>query len=217
MADDKGKDQKADKKADAPAEGEGEKKGGVKALLTKLPVLIGGVMLVEAIVLFAGFKVMGGGPAAASADHADFDAHGDPAHADDGHDSDDGHGGGHSGEETGDAHAFVGEFGEVPVDSFRAPNRLNGRTYLYDVEVAVRVKTANKAEVEAKLKNSSGLVRDRLNRIVAGIDPEKLNGAAEPGLETFRRQVKHELDHVVGDGLIEQVLVPRCIPYRTDY
>ena len=123
MADDKGKDQKADKKADAPADGEGEKKGGIKALLTKLPVLIGGVMLVEAIVLFAGFKVMGGGPATASADHAEFDAHGEPAHDDDGHGgSDDGHGSGHGGEKAGgDAHAFVGEFGEVPVAASAPP------------------------------------------------------------------------------------------------
>ena len=56
-----------------------------------------------------------------------------------------------------------------------------------------------------------------MNRIIAGIDPQKLNGAVEPGLETLRRQVKYQLDQIVGEHVIEEVLVPRCIPYRTDY
>jgi hypothetical protein len=29
--------------------------------------------------------------------------------------------------------------------------------------------------------------------------------------------VKHQLDEIIGDGMIEEVLVPRCIPFRTDF
>ena len=61
------------------------------------------------------------------------------------------------------------------------------------------------------------LITDRIRTIIAQTDPEKLGGGSEPGLETLRRQVKYQLDHIVGEGLIDEVLVPRCIPFRTDY
>ena len=195
------------------------KKGGIMGLLTKLPVLIGGVMVIEAAVLLVGVKMMGGGgPASAGAAEVALDEHGNPLPAEEGHGG--GGGGGEHGEGGGhaaEAHGDPNDLAEVSVDSFRAPNRQNGRTYLYDVEIGVRVKNGVKEQVEAKLKNSKSLVRDRMNRIIAGIDPQKLNGAVEPGLETLRRQVKYQLDLIVGEGMIDEVLVPRCIPYRTDY
>lgn len=195
MADEKATEKTTDGAEEAKA-------GGIKGLLTKLPVLLGGVMVLEAITLFAGFKMLGGGPAEAGAHaaktHLEYDDHGNPiVHAE--------------GELTAE------EFAEVVVGSFRSPNRLNGRTYLYNLEISARVKADVKAKVDAKLSNSTALVKDRMNRIVASIDPEKLNGAAEPGLETLRRQVKYQLDLIVGDGLIEEVLIPQCIPYRADY
>ncbi len=62
---------KAEKKSDAAAPSAGDKgdgKGHVKGggLMTKTPVLLGAVMLLEAVVLFAGFKFIGGGPRAAT-------------------------------------------------------------------------------------------------------------------------------------------------------
>jgi flagellar basal body-associated protein FliL len=61
------------------------------------------------------------------------------------------------------------------------------------------------------------LIQDRIRTIIAQSDPEKLSGGSEPGLETLRRQVKYQLDEIIGDGMIDEVLVPRCIPFRTDY
>jgi flagellar basal body-associated protein FliL len=61
------------------------------------------------------------------------------------------------------------------------------------------------------------LIQDRVRTIMAQSDPEKLGGGSEPGLETLRRQVKYQLDEIIGEGMIEEVLVPRCIPFRTDY
>jgi hypothetical protein len=29
--------------------------------------------------------------------------------------------------------------------------------------------------------------------------------------------VKYQLDIILGDGVIEEVLVPKCIPFRTDF
>jgi hypothetical protein len=33
----------------------------------------------------------------------------------------------------------------------------------------------------------------------------------------LRRQVKYQLDEIIGEEMISEVLVPRCIPFRTDY
>src|SRR4051812_26941432 len=89
--------EKAEKKAEAaPAaatEKQDAKHGGAGGLLAKTPVLLGIVMVLEAVVLFAGFKFLGGGPKPASA--VDL-AQDDSGHGEGGHD--DGHGGGSHGE-----------------------------------------------------------------------------------------------------------------------
>ncbi len=203
---------KADKSSDASAGGKDAKKGGgIKGMLSKLPVLIGGVMTVEAVVLLVVVNLLSGGPAEADA-HGDeaeilyqLDDHGEPVLDD--------HGEPIPLEIKSHGPALV----EVPVDSFRAQNQLDGRTYLYDVDISVQVPSKHADEVKAKLEASTGLVRDRMTRIIRSIDPQKLNGTTEPGLETLRRQVRYQLDLIVGEGLIEEVLVPRCIPYRTSY
>src|SRR5882724_1362998 len=64
---------KESEKREAAGKPEAEKKaagsdggGGASGLLGKTPILLGGVMIIEAAVLFAGFKFLGGGhPAAA--------------------------------------------------------------------------------------------------------------------------------------------------------
>ena len=108
-------------------------------------------------------------------------------------------------------------FVEVEVLSFRAPNKQSGRTFLYDVSIYV-VAMADKEELVKKtFESRKALITDRVRTIIAQSDPEKLGGGSEPGLETLRRQVKYQLDEIVGEGVIEEVLVPRCIPFRTDY
>jgi hypothetical protein len=181
------------------------KKGG---FLTKTPVLLGGVMVIEAVLLFAGFKIFGGGApkAAAGAEIASAE-HGE------------GHGGGGEGEH-GDGKAGAPDtkkFVELQVVDFKAPNKVSGRTFLFDVTVFAVTKGDHGEKVKTALKDREALIKDRIRTIIAQSDPEKLMGSAEPGLETLRRQVKYQLDAIIGEGLIEEVLVPKCIPFRTDY
>jgi flagellar basal body-associated protein FliL len=218
---------KAEKKPDAAAKPEagGEhgakdaKKGG-GGLLTKLPVLLGGVMILEAAVLFAGFKFLGGGapksaPGAELVEEHDEEggAHGE-ANAEAGHES-----GGHG--ESGDAKPAKKVDKkrpiELPVVDFKAPNKVSGRTFLFDVSIFAVTKGANEEKVKSALKDREALIKDRVRTIIAQADPEKLLGSSEPGLETLRRQVKYQLDEIIGEGLIDEVLVPRCIPMRTDF
>ncbi len=177
--------------------------GGKAALLKKTPVLLGGVMVLEAVVLFAGFKLLGGGKphAAEGAEIVTEDPHG-------GHGA---HGDGHG--KGGDKKKTV----ELNVLDFKAPNKLSGRTFLYDVSIFIVTKGEFEKKVKDTLAEREALIKDRVRTIIAQSDPEKLVGGSEPGLETLRRQVKYQLDEIIGEGMIEEVLVPKCIPIRTDY
>jgi flagellar basal body-associated protein FliL len=105
---------------------------------------------------------------------------------------------------------------EIPLLDSRFPNKLTGRTFLYDVNIVVTTKSVTQDKVKDLISGHDALIKDRVRTIIAEIDPDKLGAGSEPGLETLRRQVKYQLDQIIGDGLIEEVLVPRCIAFRTD-
>jgi flagellar basal body-associated protein FliL len=227
-----------DKGKEAAADGaEKPKKGG---LLGKTPVLLGIAMVVEAVVLFAGFKFLGGSPKSAGAEVAAADAKAEG----EGHEEKkaDDHGGGHEEKKAeepaaghdekkpdaheADAHADPHAEGghapakvdkkrrvELTVVDFRAPNKQNGRMFLYDVTICIELRAASEEKTKAILTERAALIKDRIRTIIAQSDPEKLGGGSEPGLETLRRQVKYQLDEIVGEGVIDEVVVPRCIPF----
>jgi flagellar basal body-associated protein FliL len=191
--------EKADKKEEKAGAGaapaEGKKAGGIGGLLKSTPALLGVVMVLEAGVLFAGFKMLSGPKPAHGAELITEET---PA-------------------SDGPGAAAKKELIEMQVVSFKAPNQKRGRSYLYDVGIYIAVKTEFKDRVEAALRSREASIQDRVRTIIAQSDPEKLGGGAEPGLETLRRQVKFQLDEVLGEGLIEEVLIPRCIPYRAEF
>lgn len=216
------KPEAAEKKDDhaAPA-----KKGGIGGLLSKTPVLLGGVMVIEAAVLVVGLKMMGFGATKESAAAALIDEHAESGD----------HSSGSGDKKASEPEAAAAEKGkdgkdappvrkvgrrdpvEIQVVELRAPNKQSGRTFLYDLSIYVVTRGEHSEKLTRTLKDREALIRDRIRTIIAQSDPEKLGGGSEPGLETLRRQVKFQLDEIVGEGLIDEVLVPRCIAFRTDY
>src|SRR5579864_5796177 len=144
-------------------------KGGV---LVKLPVLVGGVMTIEAVILCGGFWLMHSRPQMATADVIAA------AEAKD---------------------AASNKTAEVPLVEFKALNRSSGRTFLYDISIYVVVKASAEQRVKEVFHDQQALIEDRVRTIIAESDPEKLGGGSEPGLETLRRQVKYQLDGIVGE------------------
>lgn len=199
--------EKAEKKAEerpaaAPAGGApAEKKGGIGALLKSTPAMLALVMVLEAGILLAAFKMLGGGAKNA---HADIPLAGEVQ------------GGGH-GDKKPDGGKADNKYAELSVLAFKAPNKLTGRTFLYDVSIFAVVKGDNKDKVKQAITDREATIQDKVRTIIAQSDPEKLGGGSEPGLETLRRQVKTQLDEILGEGLIEEIVVPRCIPYRAEF
>jgi flagellar basal body-associated protein FliL len=183
---------KQDKKAEAPApaaassEKTDQAKGG--GLMSKTPVLLGGVMIIEAVVLFAGIKFIGGGSHPVQGAELTTT-------------------------EGGDKRKTV----EINVIDFKTPNRQTGRLFLYDVSIFVVTKGEFADKLKEMIKDREALIKDRIRTIIAVSDPEKLGGGSEPGLETLRRQVKYQLDEIIGEGMIDEVLIPRCTPFRVDF
>ena len=104
---------------------------------------------------------------------------------------------------------------ELPVVQLKAPNVTTGKLYLYDLEVQAVVEQGHRSQVEAVLANRKATIEDRLAKIIRAADQQQLQ---EPGLETLRRQVKYELEQIAGqEGLIKEVLIPKCTPFRADY
>lgn len=231
-------DKPAEKK-DEKVEGDGKKKAGMMAMLTKLPVLLAIVMVLEAVVLFAGMKMLGGGAKTASAVELPKEgeaaaAEGEASHegataekaAEGGHEAAPAKAeGGHDA-----APAKEGEKGaeapkkidpkkptEIKLIEFRAPNSTSGKRLLYDVSISIVTKGKNAEKVQSAVSERMALIQDRIRTIIAQSEPEKLGGGSEPGMETLKRQVKYQLEEIIGDGLIDEVLVPRCIPFRTDF
>lgn len=155
--------------------------------------LVAGVMLLEGVGLYVGMKMFGSGPDEAAA------------------------GDGIVGEDKDAASAKP----EVPIVKIKVPNRKTGKTYLYDIEVAATINVpegktpdAFKPEIETKLTSHENAIRDRLSYLIRTADPQQLD---EPGLVMIRRQIKAELDKILGDEkLLDRILIPRWTPLRAD-
>jgi len=226
MAEEK-KDAKAPAKEPEKADAHGKAKGGgIGGMLTKLPVLLGGVMIIEAVVLFAGFKFIGGGApkvvvgAELVGKEAEGAGHGE-AKAEGGKEGEHGEAkAGEHGAEGGSATTNPKDKNKpvaIVVVEMKAPNKVSGRTFVYDVSIYAVTKGEHEEEVKNTFKSSEALIKDRIRTIIAQSDPEKLGGGTEPGLETLKRQVKFQLDEIAGEHIIDEVLVPKCIAFRTDY
>ncbi len=104
---------------------------------------------------------------------------------------------------------------ELPVVKFKAPNMKSGRLFLYDIEVYAKTKKDRGDTLKKLIDNYKATLEDRLNRVVRAAEPQDLQ---EDGLETIRRQVRHEVGQVVGDEkLIDEILIPKCTPFKVDY
>jgi flagellar basal body-associated protein FliL len=104
---------------------------------------------------------------------------------------------------------------EVLLARLRPSNMRTGKLFLWDMEVYGVVEQSRMEKVKNLLENREATIHDRLARLVRSADPRQLE---EPGLETLRRQIKHEMEQIFGqEGLFKEVLIPKCTPFRADY
>ncbi|MFQ5489165.1 MAG: hypothetical protein ACE5GE_00475 [Phycisphaerae bacterium] len=158
----------------------------------KAMIVVGGIMAVEAGLIFGVMKMVGTGPSGAAA--ADVEGTGSEEATGQG-----------QGEES---------VKEVVIAETDAYNSRSGRLYLYHLRVSALVEAGNQSTLEKLVEERQGTMLDRINTVIRGADPNHLN---EPGLETLRRQIKFELDKISGDAsVIKELLIPQLLQTRSN-
>lgn len=107
---------------------------------------------------------------------------------------------------------------ELPLVEDKFPNMTQGPVWLWDVEIALKVKKKNEEHVSKVLEQHASEIKEGVSWIIRRAQHAQLK---EPGLETLRRQLRAFLDEQLGEDLdgesrIEKVLIPRCRGFRAD-
>ena len=160
-------------------------------VVTLMIVLI--VAGIEAAAFFVAMKYLGGGPSPS------FGASGE--HVMEG----DGEGAGEDGADSGEV---------VLLERFRVPNDKSGSTIIYDFDISVVVPAERRAEMEEVIATRASEIRDRAAQTIRQASKRVLD---EDDFGTLRMLLKLALSEIVGDDeMIKKVLIPRCVPMRTD-
>ena len=98
---------------------------------------------------------------------------------------------------------------ELEVAECRPSNKMSGKLISFRLRVLVLVPQVEVKRATALIEERGGRLRDRINFVVRSVEPQHLN---EPGLETLKRRLKLEFDHVLDDdSLVHEVLVPELL------
>ena len=98
---------------------------------------------------------------------------------------------------------------ETDLAETRPSNSLTGRFITFNVRVSALVKKADADEAKTLIESNKNRIQDAINVVFRGAEPAHLK---EPGLESIRRRIEHEVERVLGrDDLIQQVLIPQML------
>ncbi|TVQ62797.1 MAG: hypothetical protein EA379_04830 [Phycisphaerales bacterium] len=108
---------------------------------------------------------------------------------------------------------------EILVLKDKFPNNHSGRSWIWDVEVQVQVKTKHQAHVTERLENRKAEVRAGAARIWRTAQHNHFN---EPSLETLSRQLTDLLNNIFGldsqgRPYVVRVIISRCVGFPTEY
>lgn len=150
--------------------------------------VVGGVMLLEGVGIFALTRVVGGGPSQASGASSDVVNAG--------------------------AAAPAPPPQELALADIQVMNQMSGRTMTYVVKVVAAVDATEVEAAKAVVANKQAAIEDKLAQVVRAAEPQFFK---EAGLETLRRQFKHAVDPLFdGQSPIKEILIPKCMWYPTD-
>ena len=156
------------------------------------------LMSVEGAGVFFATKMFAGGDLS-SATAAGEESHAAPA---DGHGAKSEHGGASP---TGALAAQA----EIELTECRPNNKMTGKLITLKLRVSALVASADADRARTLVEANKARINDRVNFVVRSAEPQDLN---EPGLETIKRRIKHELAKVLDDErLLQEVLIPEML------
>lgn len=109
---------------------------------------------------------------------------------------------------------------EVPVVEDKFQNMSTGSGWIWDISIAVQVRTKDSDHVAEVLKSRSAEVKEGMRQIVGRADHAMLK---EANSEALKRQIGAFLNKIVGveektgDPLIQRVLIPRARGFPAEF
>ncbi len=108
---------------------------------------------------------------------------------------------------------------EILVIEDRFENNEWGRSYQFDVRIVALVKTRNLDLAEERIDTAEAQVANDVRTIIAQAEPAQLLEASK---QSIKRQVHQKLDKRLGlddsgDPIVEEVMIPRWVRFRSDF
>ncbi len=149
-------------------------------------IIVGALMLGEGVGIFAMMKFFAGPPESTLASEDDAEME-DPLN--------------------------LGGQTEVELCEVDAFNRKEGKLHVYSMKLSAMVAAEDAESVAAFVEARAASISDRVQLVIRSADPQHLN---DPSLEMVKRQIKQELNNLIGKELIEELLVSKLLQSRTN-
>ncbi len=115
----------------------------------------------------------------------------------------------------GDTQVDLKEFAEVTLaDSFNVDNYMGGKTRLViTMEVCAKVAKEKGDEFKAIVEAHKTEIKDTIRSFVASAHPDQIK---DPKLQVIKREIQTSVEKIVGEGMIQEILVSSWQSYTAD-
>ena len=98
---------------------------------------------------------------------------------------------------------------EIELAECRPGNSTSGKYISFNIRVSALVTSDDVERAKQLVKEKRSRIQDRINYVVRSAELKQLY---EPGFETIRRRLKHEMDQLFDDDtLIKGILIPELL------
>ena len=115
----------------------------------------------------------------------------------------------------GEAQVEQKEYAEVILaENFSVDNYMGGKTRLViNMEVCAKVVREKEKEFEGLVDSHETEIRDAIRTLVSSSQPDQIK---DPKLQVIKREIKTGVEKIVGEGLIQEILVSSWQSYTAD-
>ncbi len=100
------------------------------------------------------------------------------------------------------------------VQDFQVDNYMAGRSrMIVTLEVAAKVESANKEKLTISVDEHRKEILNSVRVLVSSAQPDQIK---DPKLEVVKRKIKSGIEEIVGEGMIQEILLPVWQAYIAD-
>lgn len=102
----------------------------------------------------------------------------------------------------------------VMAKDFQVDNYMAGRTrMIVTIEVAAKVEGVNKEKLQKEVDEHSKEILNCIRILISSAQPDQIK---DPRLEVIKRGIQKGVEEIVGEGIIQEILLPVWQTYITD-